>query len=322
MTGVQTCALPIYVTVGLIRRGNPDDVLKIPLVEGEAVDAADENREIGHFKLTGAQIDRDLPSGSEVEIRVAIDESRTVEARFYIPILDREEKISTEGLIKPTHDAGDIQEQFRNERDALAESRELAEATQSALALNELDAINRQELIQGIDRMLRNGNTGADLKNCEEQVVALRRARRRIAVMLTVQKMQQEAQDEIRWTAALLEQVGTDEDRHKVAELKRHVDIALDADPDTLRKAIDTLSKFRFQLWFRTPEYWLGYREYLAGEKDKMLDPTQADRWLVHAERAVASGDMEALKSACRQLYALLPRAEQTGYGGTTIRAR
>ena len=297
-------------------------MFKVPLVEGEAVEAADENREIGHFKLTGAEIDRDLPSGSEVEIRVAIDESRTVEARFYIPILDREGKISTEGLIKPAHATGDIQEQFRNERNALAESRELAETTQSTLALNELDAINRQEVIQGIDRMLRNGSTDADLKNCEEQVVALRRTRRRIEVMLTAQKMYQEAQDELRWTQALLEQVGTDEDRHKFVELKRQVDNALDTDPNTLRKAIDALSKFRFQLWLRTPDYWLGYREYLAGERDKMLDPTQADRWLVHAERAVANGDMEALKSACRQLYALLPRDEQTGYGGTTVRAR
>ena len=86
--------------------------------------------------------------------------------------------------------------------------------------------------------------------------------------------------------------------------------------------AIDALSKLRVELWLRTHEYWLGYREYLAGERDKMLDTAQADRWLVHAERAVASGDFEALKSACRQLHSLLPRDEQAGYGGTTIRAR
>ena len=311
-----------HVTVGLIRHGNSADALTIPLVEGEATEAADENRKIGEFKLTGNQIDRDLPAGSDVEIRVEIDDSRIVKARFYIPVLDREERKSMGGLVKPAHAVDDIREQFQKERDALAESRELAETAKSNAALNELDAINRQELIQGIDRMLRNQSTGVDLITCEEQVVGLRRARRRIEVLLSARKMHQEAQDEIRWSQGLLEQVGIEEDRRSFVELKRQVDNALSADPVTLRKAIDGLSKLRVQLWLRTPDYWLGYREYLAGEKDKMPDSTQADRWLVHADRAIASGDMEALKSACRQLHALLPREEQTGYGGTTIRAR
>jgi molecular chaperone DnaK len=311
-----------HVTVRLIRHGNADDALKIPLVEGEATEAADENREIGEFKLTGNLIDRDLPSGSEVEIRVEINDSRTINWRVYIPILDYEKDISTDGLVKSAHAVGVIQEQFQSERNALAESRELAEATESTLALNELEAINRQEFIQGIDRMLRNGSTDTDLKNCEEQVVALRRARRRIEMMLSAHKMRQEAEGEILWAQALLEQVGTDDDRGRFAELKRQLEVALGADAVILRTAIDALSKLRVELWLRTHEYWLGYREYLAAERDRMLDTAQADRWLVHAERAVASGDFEALKSACRQLHSLLPKDEQTGYGGTTVRAR
>jgi molecular chaperone DnaK len=311
-----------HMTVGLVRHGNSADSLKIPWVEGEATEAADENRKIGEFKLIGTQIDRDLPSGSDVEIRIEVNESRHVKARFYIPVLDLEAEISMVGLVKTAHPVDDIQEQFQKERDALAKNRELAQATKSKDALNELDALNRQELIQGIDRMLRNQSTDVDLITCEEQVVALRRARRRIEVLLSARKMHQEAQDETRWSQGLLEQVGTEEDRRSFVELKRQVENALSADPETLRKAIDGLSKFRVQLWRRTPEYWLGYREYLAGEKDKMPDSMQADRWLVHAYRAIASGDMEALKSACSQLHALLPRQEQTGYGGTTIRAR
>jgi len=183
--------------------------------------------------------------------------------------------------------------------------------------------MNRQEVVQGIQDLLQRGGTDADLKSCEEQLVALRRARRRIEVILTAPKMQQEAQDELRWTQALLEEVGTDEDRAKFIDLKRNTELALAADPEILRKAIDALAMQRIELWLRTPEYWLGYREYLAGEKTKMTDEMQADRWLVHADRAIASGDTEALKVACRQLNALLPRDVQTvGYGGSTLRAR
>jgi len=312
-----------HATVKLIRKGNSDDVLKIPLVEGEATEAADENRQIGEFALTGASITRDLPARSDVEIRVEIDQSRTVKARVYIPILDLEREISTAGIVKPAHGLEEIQEQFQKERANLEESRELAETTQIRSALTELAEIDRQEVIPGIDQMLRNGSSDANLKNCEEQVIALRRARRRIEVLLSAQKMSQEAEQEVRWTTSLLEQVGTSEDRQAYGDLKRRLDKALDADdPEVLRKSIDALSQLRFQLWQRTNDFWLGYREYLSGEREKMSDSTQADRWLIHAERAIASGDIEALKSACRQLAALLPREEQTGYGGTTIRAR
>ncbi|RZU29073.1 Hsp70 family protein [Edaphobacter modestus] len=312
-----------HVTIGLIRRGNGDDALRIPIIEGEATDAADENRKIGEFSLTGSEIDRDIPADSGVEIRLAIDDSRTIKASVYIPVLDLERDFSLDGLVKPTLPIAELEQEFTTERNALNESQELAEAVKSKPALIELESMNRQEVVQGIENLLQHGGTDADLKSCEEQLVALRRARRRIEVILTAPKMQQEAQDELRWTQALLEEVGTNEDRAKFIDLKRKTELALVADPDILRKAIDALSAQRIELWLRTPDYWLGYREYLAGEKSKMLDETQADRWLIHADRAIASGDTEALRVACRQLNALLPRDVQTvGYGGSTLRAR
>jgi molecular chaperone DnaK len=310
-------------TISLIRRGNGDDLMRIPFIEGDATDAGDENRKIGEFKLSGADINRDLPANSEVEIRLAIDDSRTIKANVYIPILDLETEVSTNGIVKPAVPRGELEQEFRAERNALDESQQLAEAVKSKPALGELESMNRQEVVQGIQDLLQRGGTDADLKSCEEQLVALRRARRRIEVILTAPKMEQEAQDELRWTQALLEEVGTDEDRAKFTDLKRHTELALTADPEILRKAIDALAAQRIELWLRTPQYWIGYREYLAGEKSKMTDETQADRWLVHADRAIASGDTEALKVACRQLNALLPRDVQTiGYGGSTLRAR
>jgi molecular chaperone DnaK len=310
-------------TISPIRRGNSDDRMRIPFIEGDATDSGDENRKIGEFVLSGADIDRDLPAHSEVEIRLAIDDSRTIKANVYIPILDLEREVSTNGIVKPALPKGELEQEFRAERNALIESQQLAEAVKSKPALSELESMNRQEVVQGIQDLLQRGGTDADLKSCEEQLVALRRARRRIEVILTAPKMQQEAQDELRWTQALLEEVGTDEDRAKFIDLKRSTELALTADPEILRKAIDALATQRVELWLRTPEYWLGYREYLAGEKSKMTDETQADRWLVHADRAIASGDTEALKVACRQLNALLPRDVQTvGYGGSTLRAR
>lgn len=55
----------------------------------------------------------------------------------------------------------------------------------------------------------------------------------------------------------------------------------------------------------------------------EMTNQDRANKWFAHAEKAIANGDFEALKSACRQLWALLPAEEQRrGYGGTSIAAK
>jgi hypothetical protein len=55
-----------------------------------------------------------------------------------------------------------------------------------------------------------------------------------------------------------------------------------------------------------------------------MTDPNLADRYIAQGLRAVNNGDVEQLKTACRQLFALLPPEKQEeaprGYGGTTIK--
>ena len=60
-----------------------------------------------------------------------------------------------------------------------------------------------------------------------------------------------------------------------------------------------------------------------SGLVDKILADARVNKWFAHAEKAIANGDVEALKSACRQLWALLPAEEQRrGYGGTSIAAK
>lgn len=55
----------------------------------------------------------------------------------------------------------------------------------------------------------------------------------------------------------------------------------------------------------------------------EMTNQDQAIKWFANAEKAIANGDVEALKSACRQLCALLPAKEQRhGYGATSIAAK
>jgi hypothetical protein len=91
---------------------------------------------------------------------------------------------------------------------------------------------------------------------------------------------------------------------------------------ESLRRKIDDINELRLRIEVRTPDFWLGYRDYLLERQANMADQAQAKLWFTHADRAINSGDLEALKTACNQLWALLPKSEQAqkGYGGGTLK--
>jgi len=85
-------------TVQTIRQGQTDELIKIPIIEGEN-DLADRNRHIDDLLIQAANIRRDLPAGSEVEVTLRIDESRIITATAYVPLLDEEFSYNNIGLI-------------------------------------------------------------------------------------------------------------------------------------------------------------------------------------------------------------------------------
>ena len=77
-------------TVSNLVHGQPGQLLKIPVVEGEHFRRADRNRLVGVLEVSADRITRDLPAGSEIELTIDIDESRMVRVKAYVPLLDEE----------------------------------------------------------------------------------------------------------------------------------------------------------------------------------------------------------------------------------------
>ena len=113
------------------------------------------------------------------------------------------------------------------------------------------------------------------------------------------------------------------EEKKQFALLRPEVEAAVHGDVETLRRKVQEVFQLRVRVLARSPEYWVGYRDYLLERRDGMLDQAQAKLWFSHADRAINNDDIDALRTACNQLWSLLPKQQQThGYGGGTIRAR
>ena len=150
----------------------------------------------------------------------------------------------------------------------------------------------------------------------------LKVAIRRLEVAAKVPRLVAEANDEIERTRQAIEAHGNSEERALYEQLKSEIQAALSGDADLLEKKVNRLFQLRLRVIARTPDYWLGFRDYLRERQADMTDKAQAQMWFVHAERAISAGDLEGLKSSCKQLQGLLPITDQRrGYGGTTVKA-
>jgi molecular chaperone DnaK len=310
-----------HLTAVPLKKGDPNSQLRIPFVEGSNADHADLNRNIGHLSIDSAKVARDLPMGSNVEIRLEIDSSRLLKGTVYVEVLDQEFPVKLEGIIKAQPSLQELKKEFQQQQQRLQSAREAAVANEGAVA-PDIDKIGREDTFGEVSRLLAAGEDPEAARTCELRILDLKAALQRIEDAIEAPKLVDEAKQEIRWAEEVI-QGATAKEQKEFAQIRPELEAAMHGDMETLRRKVEQMFNLRVRILARTPDYWVGYRNYLFERKVEMSDQTQAKLWFSHADRAINGGDLEALKTACRQLMALLPQQlQQRGYGGGTVRAR
>lgn len=307
-----------------VRRGRMDESIRIPIVEGESK-RADRNQKIGYLEITADKFRRDVPAGSEIEVTIDIDQSRTLLTKAYIPILDEEfEDVVKLGKRVPARD--ELLRDAGSEKKRLETLRQKLVATEDVDAAKVLDRVDREKLEQDIDGALSTLEADPDAPSrCHKRLLDLKAAIDEAEDALEVPSLIREARQLIGWTEEVVTDFGTPEDERLFAALNRDLEAAMSArspDPDVLRRKIDELYSLRYKLLSAQPDWWVGYLEFLAGQREKMSDQSQADLLIAQGRRSISNNDLDGLKSACRQLISLLPADEQDvarGFGSTVI---
>lgn len=316
--------LIVYRQAFHVHRGHADEWIRVPVVEGEH-ERADRNQRIGFLEISGDKLKRDVPAGSEIEIRIQIDQSRVLTASAYIPILD-EEINHVSNLGRSTPEIGGLQRDADREKKRLSDLQQRANEAQEMPAIQRLSRIKDEGVEQDIEGSLIAGNADeGERERCHKRLLDLKAANDEVEDILLLPGLLAEAKQLIGWTDEVIQQLGTQEDLKSFERLCRELESAMNvrpADPDMLRRKIDELYSFRFGLLSRDPGWWIGYLDYLAGQKSSMTDRAQADLLIAQGHRSINADDLDGLKAACRQLLNLLPPDEQDrarGLGSTLV---
>ncbi len=301
-------------TVADVRAGRSEHILSIPILEGEHQRRADRNRLVGLLDIPGDKIRRDLPAGSEVEVTIEINQSRSVLAKAYVPLLDEEiENVMTldKGAPDTEQLQKDVEREKRRAEDIRAKTREIGDLK----ALEALQRVDGERMEHDIDAAMAASQLDRD---------AAYRARDRLA---DLRAALDEAEDALEWPALVVEaekevesernivnepEFGvTTEERQMFLALDREIQMAKQSrDADLLRGKIREISRLGTIILHRQPGFWVGALDHLEKKKSTMSDPSQAEQYVAQGRRSIHNNDLEGLKAAVQQLAGLLPTTD------------
>lgn len=305
--------ISVYTIQG-VTRGDESTFIRIPIVEGENDTRADRNRFVDAIHLRGnhPKVTRDIPAGTEIKIRIEIDEAKKIQSSIFIELLDEE----FEGVwdlkkssAKPEALKGDL----KSERNRLEELKKQAAVANDARANDVIQDIEDQDLVQQAHTTVASAQGDADARGeADRKILNLRTKVDQLEDMLAWPKLVQEAEAQLATTRELVEDKGSRSQRTLLQELQgRLLDAITQKNSRTLRAIVQQLDDLHTNVLLEQPEFWAGWLAWLKEKQGAMREPDVAAKLFRQGDRAIQEKDLEALQGACRQLQRLLPVDQQ-----------
>jgi molecular chaperone DnaK len=306
-------------TIPLIA-GKKDGALKIPVVEGEML-AADRNRIIGELVIDGTMVKRNLPVGSEVEITLRIDQSRTIKLEAYFPTLDEpfEDDLTLE-MSKTETD--DLIDKFEEEKSRLKSLQKKAED-------GDID-----ELVDELEKIESDDDRDAAVKAARGDIHAAEKAR---AELVKLQNQLDAAEEKLKWPASVEEARDLQERLANIAEISESeslkekasdwsevVEVIIDKkQQDRMSRKLVEGHQLHFQLLASIPAFWVGRFQAMEKNRGVFTDEAAAERLFERGRMYLQENNVDGLTDVVRKLWSLMPEEEaerqQRGVGSTII---
>lgn len=292
-----------------------DGMIIIPVLEG-GNPRADRNVEIGRLEINAHRARRDVPTNSEIEITIEIDQSRLVRVKAYLPILDEE----YENVLKLEGKAPDPEKLAQDaalEKKRLENARKRAQDTGDRAAQQALQRIDSEQMEHQVESSLNAAQADGDAADkAQSRLLDLKTAIDQVEDALEWPALVAQAKNEVEVERKIINDPyyeATAEERSAFARLERELDRCItENDADCLRQKMAEMDGLGFAIVLRKPAWWVARLEEFEKKRGTMSDPALAERYLEQGRRAINNNEFEGLKAAVRQLYSLLPIEDPT----------
>lgn len=310
-----------YQTTIPLVSGEKGEAIKIPVVEGE-MEAADRNRNIGQLVVDGTMVNRSIPAGTDVEITLRIDQSRTIKVEAYFTALDEEFSDNITLEMSGTEVEG-LSDQFQEEMQRLESLQEAAENS------------NDQGVIEDLHSLESDEDRDAAFRAARGDVSAAEKAR---AKLVDFQNQLDAAEEKLKWPTFveevrdLQEQIAniseiteSDSLKERAHDWSEVVDEIIERkQQDRLATKIEEGQKLQVQILFSIPSFWVSRFRAMEEEPEIFDDQASAERLFERGRMYLQENNVDGLTDVVRKLWSLMPREEaelqqRRGVGSTII---
>lgn len=290
-----------------LQPGQADNGLLIHVLEGE-YPRPDANRHVGWLEINGSEINRPLPAGTPVDVKLRIDASRNVAVSAYIPLIDVTIENVIQDKFRPSVDVGTVVAELATE---LGRAREVGSTRpEDVRRLESEGAIVEREIAAARDGD-RDAADRADIALKE-----LKAAVDRLDAETETQRLSETVNSEREAAQEIVREYGGAEDRTRLALLEAEADRALASDDASRMKSVASdLDDLYWRVLSDHPGYWVEQFIQMAEAAQVSSRATEAVPLLSRGRLALDRQDIDGLRAVCFDLYRLLPREEQPASG-------
>jgi molecular chaperone DnaK len=299
-----------------LRRGSTDS-LRIPVISGDEP-LAEHNRCGTFITIRGTDLSRDVPAGSEVEIRIAVDASGVPHVRAYVPLLDETFEPAERSQLE--HEPAEV---MRDRKVGLITRLEKVEEKADDNSMDDIssEALNLRlsDEMDQIDTLIEQWEAGDNVAAGQARNLLVDMAKRVQALEAKVELPATIAEynshlDDARKAAA---EYGDASDRKNIEEIAREGSKALQTkDAKMLQHCNEQLRSIEMRLITKNPAFWVGFLRHLSTVQHQFSDQAMGRRLLNEGAQAVQRGDVDSVRSVVQQLMRLLPRETAAKIGG------
>jgi molecular chaperone DnaK len=289
-------------------RGSAGDAIRIIVREGPADTGPESAKEIGTLLITGAQVTRDVPKGTDIDLTFEITESRDIKVQAYVNAtsqdfaqvfnpLQRHVDVSNLG-----HHIGLLRKRLDDELDEATESgqyetaKELKRLESTILDIGDLAA--RLSSSDVTDDRYKIEDRKRDLA---QQIDRLTGDKRILKARVEYENMRDNCEQ-------LVSEHGNDRDRFKVEQIKAQEHAFLKAtNPKSIQQRTEELRLLLVGILVKQPEFLVQHFNSLCRQRSRLNDDARASLLIDAGQRAIQCNDFDKLRAINVQLIDLLP---------------
>ena len=294
-----------YKTLKKVIKGKKNS-LPIKVYEGDS-SIADRNQPITALVIDGKDIPHDLPEGSEVDLTITVDESRTVSIIAYIPSIDKTLNARADTYAQSIV-VGDLEQGLAMQRTRLAK-------VENNCSEEELSKLETR--IDSVSISLKNAELDDDEKNKADS--DLRDLTQRLDDMEKEKAMPQLKAEYLEALENATEYIGASDDSQDKFRATQLLEIVKEEaekaitfnDRAMLVRVIEQVREIGARSLLANPAMWVWQLDQIKASKDELTNQQDGEYYIDKADKAISQDDFPELQRCVRALLDLLPKETQ-----------